>query len=273
MVEDVTENDVCNLTSEQASIARTAIKETYPVQYDSIMSRLSDYIEWRKLFSPYTNHPLQRDEILNSQEMKEIADAPLTPDDLETMIVTALGENTINIAAPCLCLAWLGYDTPDMAQLKESDVDYDQHTVCGASIPDPLWRVISKYHYTDSEKLPNRGSGRWIYKLPGEWFIKSTDSFKPTTECQVDPRKITMSVTNVARKYKQISGRDRQITVHLTQVAGMLYRLYEPWDVFTDEQFVEALRFKGRAYDTYHMQSWRKKFTAYCLLRETKKTT
>lgn len=273
LVEDVIRNDVCNLTPEQAAIAHTTIKETYPLQYETIMSRLSDYMGWRKLFEPYLEQPLQREEILNSKEMKEITDAPLTPDDLEAIIVTALGDSTINIAAPCLCLAWMGYETPDMAQLKESDVDFDKHTVRGTYVPDPLWRVFKRYHDTDSERVPNRGSGRLIYKLPGEWLIKSTDSFKTTTECQIDPQKITMSVTNAAKKYRQMAGQNRQITVHLTQVAGMLYRLYEPWDVFTDEQFVEALRFKGRTYDTYQMQSWRKKFTAYCLLREMRKAT
>ena len=32
LVEDVTKNDVCNLTPEQAAIARTTNKETYTVQ-------------------------------------------------------------------------------------------------------------------------------------------------------------------------------------------------------------------------------------------------
>lgn len=273
IVEDVVKNDVCNLTPEQASVARATIKETYPVQYDAIMSRLSDYIEWRKLFEPYVEQPLQRDEVLNSKEMKEIVDAPLSPDELETIIVTALGDKTINIAAPCLCLAWMGYETPDMANLKESDVDFDNHTLRGIRLPDPLWRVIKRYHDTNSEIVPNRGSGRRIYKLPGEWLIKSTDSFKSTTECKVDHRKLTMSVANVAKKYRQLAGRDRQITVHLTQVAGMLYRLYEPWGTFEDEQFADALRFKRRSYETYQMQKWKKKFTAYCLLREMREAT
>lgn len=273
MIEDITKKDICDFTPEQASVARATIKETYPVQYDTIMSHLSDYMRWRKLFEPYVEQPLQRDEILNSKEMKEIIDAPLTPDDLESIIVTALGDKTINIAAPCLCLAWVGYETPDMTKLKESDVDFDKHTVCGVCIPDSLWRVINRYYNTDSEKVPNRGSGRWIYKLPGDWLIKSTDNFKTTTECQINPQKITMSVANAAKKYRQMAGRDRQITVHLTQVAGMLYRLYEPWETFDDERFVEALRFKRRTYGSYKMQSWRKKFTAYCLLREAREAT
>lgn len=273
IIEATAKSDICGLTQEQASIANAKIKEFDSVQYETIMSRLNDYVGWRKLFEPYIEQPLQREEILNSKELKEIQDAPLTPNDLKVIITKALGENTINIAAPCLCLAWMGFETPDMARLKESDVDFDKHTVCGVYVPDPLWSVLKRYHDTDSEKVPNRGSGRWIYKIPGEWFIKSTDSFKTTTECQIEPQKITMSVTNVAKKYRQIAGRNRKITVHLTQEAGMLYRLYEPWDDFTDERFVEALRYKHRAYDTYHMQSWRKKFTAYCLLREMRKAT
>lgn len=273
MIENLVQTDICDLTHEQAAVAHANIKKTYPDQYDYIMQRLSDYMGWRKLFTPYKEQHLQREEILNSKEMREIVDAPLTPSDLESMIVTALGDKTINIAAPCLCLAWMGYETPDMTKLKESDIDFEQHTLCGVHVPDPLWRVIKRYNDTDAEKVPNRGSGRWIYKLPGEWLIKSTDSFKTTTECQIDPQKITMSVTNAAKKYRQMVGRNRQITVHLTQVAGMLYRIYEPWKTFDDEQFIEALRFKRRAYDTYQMQSWRKKFTAYCLLREMRKAT
>lgn len=273
LIEDVTTNDVCNLTPDQATNARITIKETYPDHYEAVMSRLNDYIEWRKLFEPYMGQPLQREEILNSKEMREIVDVPLTPDDLEAIIVTALGEKTINIAAPCLCLAWMGYETSDMAQLKESDVDFDAHMIRNIRVPDPLWRVLYRYYNTDSEKVPNKGSGRWIYKIHGEWLIKSTDSRLKTTTCKVDPKKITVSITNASKKYRQIAGRSRQITVRSTKVAGMLYRLYEPWDAFTDEQCIEALRFKKRTYDTYHMQSWKQKFTAYCLLRETREAT
>lgn len=273
MIEDIIKNDVCMLTPEQAVIAHTAVKKTYPSQYESIMKRLSDYMGWRKMFGPYAEQPLLREEILNSKEMQEIKDVPLTPDDLETIITTALGDRTINIAAPCLCLAWVGCDTPEMARLKESDVDFDKHMLYGTHIPDPLWRVLQKYHETDSEIIPNRGSGRWIYKIPSEWFIKSTDNFKATTAGEIATKNITASITNMAKRYRTLTGENRNITVHLTQVAGMLYRLYEPWDAFTDEQFVESLRFKRRSYDTYQMQNWRKKFTAYCFLRETKEAT
>lgn len=273
LVEDVTKNDVCNLTQEQAAIAGATIKKTYPAQYETIMSHLYDYIGWRKIFEPYMEQPLQRDELFNSKEMQEILDAPLTPGELESIIVTALGDKTINIAAPCLCLAWMGYKTPDMARLKESDIDFDKHALCGTHVPDPLWRVLKKYCDTDSEVIPNRGSGRQIYKLSGEWLIKSTDCFSATTEHQVDPRKLTVSVSNVARKYEQMTGVKRKIAIHLTQIAGMLYHLYEPWETFEDEQFLDALRFKRRTYDTYQMQGWKKTFTAYCLLRETRKAT
>lgn len=273
LIEANTKSDVCALTQEQASIARVTVKEAFPEQYEVIMSRLSDYVEWRKLFEPYMEQPLRRDEILNSKEMSEIVDAPLTPEDLESIIVATLGDKTINIAAPCLCLAWMEYETPDMAELKENDVNFDKHTLCGVHVPDPLWRVLKRYHDTDSEIVPNRWSGRRIYKLPGEWLIKSTDSVKMTAESKVDPRKLTMSVANVARRYRQVAGRDRRITVHLTQIAGMLYRLYNPWETFEDEQFVDVLRFKGRTYDTYQMQSWKRTFTAYCLLREMRKAT
>lgn len=273
VIENIVQSDICNLTHEQAVIAHSAIKETYPNQYDRIMSSLSDYMGWRKIFAPYMEQPLRREEILNSKEMQEIIDAPLTPDDLEAIVVSALGDKTINVAAPCLCLAWIGYETPDMVKLKESDVDFDKHTLCGSYVPDPLWRVLKRYHDTDSELVPNRGTGRRIYKIPGEWLIKSTDSFKATTECKVDPRKLTTSVANISKKYKQTAGRNRQITVHLTQIAGMLYRLYEPWESFEDEKFVKALRFKRRTYDTYQMQSWKKTFTAYCLLREMREAT
>lgn len=273
LIEDITKNDVCKLTPDQAANARTTIQETYPDQYETITARLNDYIKWRKLFAPYMEQPLQREEILSSKEMGEISDAPLTPDDLENMIVTALGKHTINIAAPCLCLAWMGYETPEMAQLKTSDVDFNHHTVCGTLVPDPLWRILKRYHDTDSEKVSNKGSGRWIYKIHGEWFIKSTDSKFKTKTCQVDPQKIAVSITNAAKKYRQATGKSCQITVRSTKVVGMLYRLYEPWDTFTDEKCIEALRFKSRAYETYHMQGWRKQFTAYCLLREMRKAT
>lgn len=272
LIEASTQNDVCILTQEQASVALTKIKEIDSSWYESSIPRLSDYIEWRRLFEPYGEHPLQKNEILNSKEMKEIKDAPLTPEELESIILTALGNQTINIAAPCLCLAWMGYEAPDMVQLKEKDVDFSRQTLRGVHVPDPLWRVFKRYHETDSERIFNNTGMRLVYKLPGDWLIKSTDSKKTTAECQVDAIKIVTSVRNVSKKYRQVVGVDRKITVRLTQTAGMLYRLYEPWDDLTDEQFVNALRFRGRSYDTYQMQSWRKKITAYCFLREEKAT-
>lgn len=272
LAESLTQNDVCTLTENQSAIVRAAIQETYPDQYDTIMANLGEYIAWRKFFSPYESQPLKREELLNSKEMEEIIDAPLTPEDLEKIIVVAFGEKTINIAAPGLCLAWMGYETPDMVLLKGSDFDFEKHMLHGINVPEQLWRVLERYHNTNEEKVPNKGTGRWIYKIPGEWFIRSTTS-KGGTKCQVDPAKMVTSIAHTSEKYQQVTGKGRKITVRLTQTAGMLYRLYKPWETFTDEQFVDALRFKRRSYDTYQMQRWKKKFTAYCLLREMREAT
>ncbi len=273
LIEDTAQNDICSLTQEQAAIARAVISEAYPDQREKITFYINDYVGWRKLFEPYTDQGLRRAEIGGSKEMDAIKDAPLTPEDLEYIIVTALGENTVNVAAPCLCFAWMGYDALEMGQLKEKDFDFDQHTVRGVHIPTPLWRVLKRYHDTDSEEVPNNLGARRIYKIPGEWFIKSTDSRKTTAECQVNRNKAATAVSTVAGKYRQMTGKKRKISLYLTREMGMLYNLYEPWDRFTDEKFVEALRFEKRTYVSYQMQSWRKKFTAYCLLREAGKAT
>ncbi len=273
LIEDMAKVDICELTQEQATAANAMLRDAYPDQHTKIFHYVSDYIGWRRLFAPYVDQTLQRAEISNSKEMKAIQDIPLSPEDLEHIIVTAFWANTINVAIPCLCLAWMGYEVPDMVQLKTSEVDFDTHMVRGVHIPLPLWRVLKQYHETEFDEVPNKGGMREIYKIPGEWFIKSTDSRKTTTECQVDPRKAAVAISGAARKYRQMTGRDRKITLHLTQEAGLLYRLYEPWGNLTDEKFVEALRFKGRTYVSYQMQSWRKKFTAYCLLREKEETT
>ncbi len=267
MIEDIAQKDICLATAAEAIEGLTRLSQVYPEYQKKMSSYLNDYIAWRKMFTPYCSESLQRAEIENSEEMIKIKDVPTNPEELELIITQTLGEATINLAAPCLCLAWLGYEVPDMTTLKETDLDVENGKLCGAPVPSALLRVLERYRTTDAEQTMRGRGESWMYKAPGQWLVRPTERAKAGGGASV-PYQITMAVSGMAKKYRKITGSNRIVSLQLAKQAGMLYRIYVPWDEFTDENFVKALRFQKRAYDSYQMQGWRRTFTAYCLLKE-----